>query len=270
MQGWLTFEPLPARTDKVTLVVPSEFDWRLEVPLVSAANLTALEQFGQTTTAAGVTMAARTQWRDGRADVTLLFQGLPTGTILHELGRYMGESPATRAAELVTADGRRLPLQTAYSPEAPMRELSADGVTGDQATISVPLLTLRKSFAETVSVPIPASGEPATLSIPLRVDRWTARLTRAEVVEATPGEPGTRVLRVWVDLGPAGAYTLTNLRVSSVNGEPCSSMSMASAETGRLTWFSVTLPRGQSAVIGFYQFEAELVGPWEVSVPFDR
>lgn len=270
MQGWLTFEPLPTQTDKVTLIVPGEPGWRLEVPLVSAANLTALEQFGQTTTAAGVTMAARAQYRDGRADVTLLFQGLPSGMILHELGRYMGESPVTRVAELVTVDGRRLPLHTAYSPEAPLRDLSADGVTGDRATISVPLLTLRKSFAETVSVPIPAFGAPATLSIPLRVDRWTAHLTRAEVIEETPGEPGTRVLRVWVDLGPSGAYTLTNLRVSSINGQPCSAMGEMSAETGRLAWFSVALPSGQDAVVGFDQLEAELAGPWEVSVPLDR
>lgn len=268
MQAWLSFQPpLPVDLREVTVVIPGTPDWRLNVPLVPAADLTALEQFGPTATANGVTMAARAEASADTTKVTLLVQGLPADTSLNCLGRMMSDLPAAREPELVTPDGHRLPLRATYSSSTGLRELTAGVAARSQATVSIPVIRLSKSVSAKAHVPVPAFGSSLSLDTEVKVDRWTVRLTRVEACEESPGHP---ILKVWVDPGPTEALMLADVGPISVDGKPSSSSTQINGETGRIVWFAVALPDKRSAEIGFSRVDLELAGPWEITVPVGR
>lgn len=268
MHAWLSFQPtLPADVRQVTVVIPGAPDWQLTVPLVPAADLAPLEQFGPTATANGVTIAARAEDSRPGMDISLLVQGLPEGTSLASLGRMMSDLPAAREPELITADGRRLPLHTTYSGNGGLYELGTDSAAGSQATVSVPVLRLSKWVSAKARVPVPVTGSSEQINTEVMVGDLAVRLTR---VETCMGDDGSPMLKVWVDPGPVETLMLTDLGPISVNGKLSSSTTRLDAETGRIIWFTVGLPSGRAAKIEFTRVELELAGPWEISVPLPK
>ncbi|MHB1418389.1 MAG: hypothetical protein ACYCX4_02200 [Bacillota bacterium] len=262
MEAWLAYDPLPAITREVKLVVPSlsglTEQWEVAIPLVPSESLRSAEQLGPTVTRQKIAVTGMASFNPEESNITLLVTTNEPGALIHEIGRYTSTA-ANREVTLKDNNGTSYiqdrhgiipanPWELVFSP------VKADI---DTATLNIPLIIVQERGEAKVTIPI--ANEEVELNKEVRLGRFILILRRAKLIDGQ--------LQVWVDAGPEGEETLQSFSFELPRGTS-SWMSKQKEYNAQMEYFAVPVSPGQrSLTLTIKDPVVAIKGPWELTFP---